>query len=229
MKHKFFENKVWFITGGSSGLGKALAFEALKAGGKVAAVARHASDHAFREWGDRFIFIQGDISQKENIHRLTGEAVARLGRIDILVNNASHLGPTPLGPFMDLECEDFENVLQTNLLAPFRFTKAVLASMILREEGIVVNISSDAAVEPYPNWGAYGSSKAALDHLTRIWAQEVPAVKFYAFDPGEMNTPMHAAAIPEADVLTLQKPQDVARRLLSELASSNPGPVRRIL
>ena len=222
MEHNFW-NRVWLITGATSGLGRALAFEALKNGGKVAAIARREPKvKEFAEWRDRYHFIRGDISRKDEVHRLVGEAFSVLGRIDVLVNNASSLGPTPLRPLLDLECEEFSGVFETNLLGPFRLTKLILPSMILRESGIVVNISSDAAVDSYPNWGVYSSSKAALDHLTRVWQSEVPEVEFYAFDPGEMNTPMHAAAVPDADVSKLRDPQAIAEKILKEIG---PGRV----
>lgn len=223
MEHNFWKSKNWLISGVTSGLGKALALEALKAGGRVAGVARTGRGlEVFSDWRRQFHFIKGDISKKETIHAIAAEAAAHLGAVDVLINNASTLGPVPLRPLLDLECEEFSEVLETNLLGPFRLTKLVLPSMVLRESGIVVNISSDAAVESYSNWGAYGSSKAALDHLTRIWQAEVPSVEFYAFDPGEMNTPMHQAAIPDADVSKLRDPAETAAKILRAIG---PGRV----
>jgi NAD(P)-dependent dehydrogenase (short-subunit alcohol dehydrogenase family) len=228
--------KTYLITGGTSGLGRALALRALELGARVAVVARRPRElEEFRRYGERFVFIEGDLSRKEAIHRIAGEVQARLGPVDVLVNNASQLGPVPLRPLLDLECEELSDVFETNLFGPFRLTKALLPSMVLRGEGAVVNISSDAAIESYPTWGAYSASKAALDHLTRIWAVELgdSGVKFFAFDPGEMDTPMHAAAIPDADPKTLRRPSDVASRILQEIenywADQSPEntPVRR--
>src|SRR4029450_9708666 len=138
---------------------------------------------------------------------------------DVLVNNASALGPIPLASLADTECEDLEHALATNLVAPFRLTRALLGALAssARERGgaVVVNISSDAAVNPYPNWGAYGASKAALAHFTRIWHEELAeeGLRFIAFDPGDMDTPLHAQAVPDADPQSLRRPEDAAREL----------------
>ena len=121
----------------------------------------------------RIIGIQGDVSSKEAIYPIAGEVHTRLGDVDVLFNVASYLGKSPLRMLMDTDCEDFEKVLQTNLVGPFRLTKAILPSMLLKQQGVVVNISSDAAVTPYAGWGAYGSSKAAVDQLTAIFQEEL--------------------------------------------------------
>ena len=123
----------------------------------------------------------------------------------MVVNNASTLGPVPLALLADTACEDLERALATNVLGPFRLTKALLGSLAssARERGgaVVVNISSDAAINAYPGWGAYGASKAALHHLSRIWHEELAAegIAVLSFDPGDMDTPLHAAAVPDAD------------------------------
>jgi NAD(P)-dependent dehydrogenase (short-subunit alcohol dehydrogenase family) len=121
----------------------------------------------------------------------------------------------PLRPLLDTECEDLERALAVNLVGPFRLTKALAGSMRLRGRGLVVAVSSDAAVTPYERWGAYGVSKAALDHLARIWAAELrgSGVRVLSVDPGEMDTDMHAEAMPEADRSSLAAPADVAARL----------------
>src|SRR5439155_17254231 len=131
----------------------------------------------------------------------TGTAAALVGEVDVVVHDASTLGAVPLRLLADTACEDLEQVLAVNLVGPFRLTKALVGPMILRGGGLVVHVSSDAAVNAYPHWGAYGASKAALDHMGRTWAAELggTGVRFLAIDPGEMDTDMHAAAIPEAD------------------------------
>jgi NAD(P)-dependent dehydrogenase (short-subunit alcohol dehydrogenase family) len=138
-----------------------------------------------------------------------------------LINNASTLGPSPLRLLLDTDCEDLERALAVNLVGPFRLTKALAGSMALRGRGLVVNISSDAAVETYPRWGAYGASKAALDQLSRVWAAELAGtgVRVLAVDPGEMNTRLHAEAMPEADPASLADPAAVARRILALIAA----------
>ena len=160
--------------------------------------------------------LAADVGAKEDIHRIAGAAAALVGPLDLLVHNASTLGPTPLRPLLDTECEDLARVLDVNLVGPFRLTKAIAGGMALRGRGLVVHVSSDAAVTGYPTWGAYGVSKAALDHLGRIWAAELEGtgVRFLTVDPGEMDTAMHAEAMPDADRATLADPAAVAERIV---------------
>ena len=220
----YWNNKKVFITGGTSGLGRALALQLVEQGASVAVLARNLDRlRELQRQDSRIHVIQGDITDKESIHRIHAEALAKLGDVDVLFNNASSLGPTPLRFLIDTECEDFSLALETNLLAPFRLTKLALASMILRNSGVVVNISSDAAIQDYSKWGAYSVSKSALDHLTRIFQAELSdtKVRFLAVDPGDMATPLHLTAIPEADVNSLHQPADSARRLISLIASED--------
>ena len=215
------------ITGASRGLGRALCLRLASLGARIGMVARGEEDlkkveEEIRASGGHAFAIAADVSDKNAIHPIAGIAAELLGPVDILINNASSLGPTPLRSLLDTECEDFEGVLQTNLLGPFRLTRALLGSMILRGGGVVVNISSDAASSAYPNWGIYSASKAALAHLTRVWAEELAAtpVKFLSLDPGEMDTRMHADAIPDADPATLARPEEVADRIAGEIAGA---------
>ena len=149
----------------------------------------------------------------------------------MLVNNASSLGPTPLALLADTECEDFELALATNVLGPFRLTKALLGALAASaREGrgsVVLNVSSDAAINAYPRWGAYGASKAALHHMSRIWHEELAAegVRFLSLDPGDMDTPLHALAVPDADPATLKRPETAARELADAIARG-PAPRR---
>jgi NAD(P)-dependent dehydrogenase (short-subunit alcohol dehydrogenase family) len=130
----------------------------------------------------------------------------------------------PLRLLLDTDCEDLSRALAVNLVGPFRLTKAIAGAMVLRGRGTVLNISSDAAVEAYERWGAYGASKAALDHLTRTWAAELAGtgVRVLAVDPGEMNTRMHAQAAPDADPTTLADPARVAAGIVAWLRA-RPG------
>src|SRR4030095_6084106 len=122
--------------------------------------------------------------------------------LDILINNASSLGPSPLRPLADTECEDFELALATNVLGPFRLTRALLGALAAAARdgtgAVVLNISRDAAISAYAGWGAYGASKAALHHMTRIWHEELTlsGIDFASVDPGDMDTPLHAQALP---------------------------------
>jgi len=217
-----FEGTGALVTGASRGLGRALA-EALAAhGAKVAMVARDAAPlgdvvAAIRARGGQAHAIAADIADKDAIHRIAGQAHALVGDIGIAVHNASTLGPVPLRLLLDTECEDLAAVLEANLIGPFRMTKVLAGAMALRGSGTIVHLSSDAAVEPYPRWGAYGISKAAQDHLSRILAAELAGtgVRVLAVDPGEMDTKMHADAIPDADRASLQRPADVAARIVS--------------
>jgi NAD(P)-dependent dehydrogenase (short-subunit alcohol dehydrogenase family) len=215
------------VTGASRGLGRALA-EALAAGGaRVALVAREPGPledvvAGIRARGGTAHAIAADIAQKDAIHRIAGQAAALVGDIGLAIHNASTLGPTPLRLLLDTECEDLEAVLAANLVGPFRLTKVLAGAMALRGAGTIIHISSDAAVEPYPRWGAYGISKAAQDHLSRILAAELAdtGVRILAVDPGEMDTRMHADAVPDADPASLQRPADVAVRIVQIVESA---------
>ena len=218
------------ITGGTSGLGLALIQEWVRRGAHVAFVARNrenvecvAREHTGAHG------IVGDISLKDDIYAIALQIVGELGGLDILINNASDLGPVPLAMLSDTECEDVERAFATNVLGPFRLTKALMGALAASaREGrgaVVLNISSDAAINAYPGWGAYGASKAALHHLSRIWGEEHAAdgVRFLSLDPGDMDTPMHAAAIPNADPATLKRPETSARELTDAIVAALPG------
>ena len=214
------------ITGGTSGLGLALVRELLGRGARVAFVARHEDDvvRVAREHAGA-TGIVGDVSRKEEIYPIAIQLLGALGGLDVLINNASSLGPVPLAPLADTECEDLEAALATNLLGPFRLTKALLGSLTASardgRQPLVINISSDAAITAYANWGAYGASKAALHHLSRIWCEELAAegVRVIAIDPGDMDTPLHALAVPDADRSTLKKPETAAREIAALIAA----------
>ena len=211
------------ITGASKGLGAALATELAREGSRVVLVARGADElektvRRIRAEGGEAHALPADVSDKRAVHGIAGAAAALVGPIDVLVHNASTLGPVPLRLLLDTQCEDLERVLQTNLIGPFRLTKIVAGAMALRGSGLVVHISSDAATNAYPRWGAYGVSKAALDHLNRLWAVELPEVRFLSIDPGEMDTEMHSQAMPEADRKALSRPAEVAQRIARMIA-----------
>ena len=205
------------VTGGTSGLGLALVRELHRRGAAVAFVARTADRvHAVAADLPGVRGIVGDVSRKDDIHPIALQVTAALDGLDVLVNNASALGPVPLVPLADTDCEDLEAALATNVVGPFRLTKALLGALAASaREGrapLVVNVSSDAAETPYPSWGAYGTSKAALRHLSRIWREELVGlgIDVAVVDPGDMDTPMHALAVPEADRATLKRPEQAA-------------------
>ncbi len=228
----FYQDRNIVITGATSGLGRALALRLHHLGAHVAGVARGAAGLAsLRHEAPRALTIQADVSRAEEIYPLAGEIQAKLGDVDILFNVASDLGPVPLRLLADTECEDFERALRTNVLGPHRLTRALLAPMLLRGSGLVVNVSSDAAVNAYPRWGAYGASKAAVDHLSRVLDEELKeaGVRCLSVDPGDMRTPMHFAAVPDADPARLRDPAESAERLLELIARNDFSQVRRIL
>src|SRR3984893_16469344 len=206
------------ITGGTSGLGLALVRELLGRGAQVEFVARGRErvERIARELAGAHGVV-GDISVKEDIHPIAIQIVGELGGVDVLVNNASDLGPASLKLLADTDCEELERALATNVTGPFRLTKALLGALSAsaRERGgaVVLNVSSDAAINAYPSWGAYGASKAALRHLSQIWNAELAAegVQFLSLDPGDMDTPLHALAVPDADPETLKRPEVAAR------------------
>jgi NAD(P)-dependent dehydrogenase (short-subunit alcohol dehydrogenase family) len=217
------------ITGGTSGLGLALTRLFSEHGARVAFVARDATRVAevARSLPGTHGLV-GDVSRKNDIYPLALQITAALDGLDVLINNASSLGPVPLALLADTECEDLEAALATNLLGPFRLTKALLGALgAAARDGrpaLVINITSDAAVSAYPGWGAYGASKAALQHLSRIWDEELreQGVQVIAVDPGDMDTPLHALAVPDADPATLKRPAQAAREVaaLIEKAST---------
>lgn len=212
------------VTGASRGLGAELLRQAVGRGARVVGVARGRAEleklvNELRAEGGEAHALAFDLGDKHAIHQLAGAAAALIGDVDVLVHNAGALGPTPLRLLLDTECEDLEQVLAVNLLGPFRLSKLIAGSMALRKTGVIVHISSDASVSAYPRWGAYSISKAALDHLSRLWGAELGehGVRSIAIDPGEMDTEMHALAIPDADPSTLARPADVARKILDAI------------
>jgi len=220
------------VTGGGRGLGAALGEALVKRGARVVLVARHEEPLravAARIGAHALAF---DVGDKESAHRITGAAAALVGPIDVLVHAASTLGPlsppqsggaTSRMPFLlDTACEDLQSVLETNLVGPFRIDKIVGGSMALRKTGVIVHVSSDAATVGYPRWGAYAVSKAAFDQLGRVLGAELGehGVKVFSVDPGEMDTKMHADAMPDADRATLARPEDVAARFVSMIENA---------
>ncbi len=213
------------ITGASRGLGLALATELSRRGWRLVVDARDPGRLAAAVAGlprpGPVTAVPGDVA--DPAHRAALAAAAG-DHLDLLVNNASALGPTPLPRLADLPPAALEDLLRTNTVAPLALVQAVLPALE-RAGGTVVSISSDAAVEPYSGWGGYGASKAALDLLTAVLAVEHPALRVVAVDPGDMATDMHAAADPGADPADLAAPGDVARALL-RLLDGDPTAAR---
>jgi NAD(P)-dependent dehydrogenase (short-subunit alcohol dehydrogenase family) len=211
---------VALITGGSRGLGLATAREFACRGARLVLTARdgHALDQAadaLRAGSSRsgeVLAVAGDVGDPDHADALVRAAVARFGRIDVLINNASALGPSPMPNLVDLAPESLWEVLRVNVLAPHTLTRLVVPSMRARRSGVIVNVTSDAGVEAYAGWGGYGASKAALEHLSRILAAELEGsgIRVYVVDPGELNTRMHQEAEPGVDLSHLPAPEAVA-------------------
>jgi NAD(P)-dependent dehydrogenase (short-subunit alcohol dehydrogenase family) len=214
---------VALITGASAGLGLALAGALAEREWNVIIDARggralHAAAEAF---GPKVIAVPGDVADPSHRQALADTA-ARTGRLDLLVNNASLLGPSPMPALIDYPLPELEAVYRTNLLAPLGLIQ--LTTGLLRASGgAIVNVSSDAAVEPYPGWGGYGSSKAALDQLTAILAAELTDLRVYGFDPGDMRTAMHQNAFPGEDISDRPEPSTVVPALLRLIHDRPPS------
>jgi len=216
------------VTGGSRGLGLALATSLVGDGwnvvidGRDESVLHDAVDALSAVPGDGEVHaIAGDIADRRHRVALL-DAVSDTGRLDLLVNNASILGPSPQPTLADYPLDEFEHVLAVNVVAPLALIQATLP--LLRESGgTVVDVTSDAAVEGYAGWGGYGSSKAALEQLSNVLAAEEPLVKVYWFDPGDMRTAMHQAAFPGDDISDRPLPETVVpalRRLVRDAPPS---------
>ena len=217
------------ITGASRGLGRALALGFAREGAALALCARGAGDleavaGQARRQGVEVVAVNADVGSARDVERLVDTALARFHRVDVLVNNASDIGPLPLPHLCDAPSVGLQRVLEVNVLGPFRLTQAVIGGMLLRGSGLIVNLTSDAAVEGYPGWGLYGASKAALEGLTRSWDAEVRdgGVRVMAVDPGDMDTAMHRAAVPDADPADLRSPEEVAEAILRVVAGGTP-------
>ena len=216
----FEAGHVAIVTGGSRGLGKALAHELLIAGLHVIVDGRDPATlaEARAELGGHgnVIALAGDVTDLRHVHALV-DAARKLGRLDLLVNNASTLGETPLPRIDSISKATFDRLFDVNVFAPLHLIQHALPLM---QAGTIVNITSDAGVEAYPGWGGYGSTKAALEHFSRVLAAELESstLRVLVADPGDMNTQMHRDAIPDADPGELRDPAESARALMRAIA-----------
>src|SRR5258708_28383771 len=217
---------VALITGASRGLGRATARALASRGWSLVADARGEDDlaGALRGFPD-VDAIAGDVTNPGHRADLTA-AVQRLGRLGVLVNNARSLGPSPLPPLRPYELGELRGVYETNLLAPLALIQ-LLTGPLEAAGGAIINVRSDAAVEAYPRWGGYGSSKAALDQITAVLAAEESDLRCYAFDPGDMRTDMHQQAFPGEDIPERPEPESGRPPLLRLINERPPtGPYR---
>jgi NAD(P)-dependent dehydrogenase (short-subunit alcohol dehydrogenase family) len=215
---------VAIVTGASRGLGLALTRELHARGWRVVVDARDATALIQSVEGlDRVVPRAGDVTDPQ--HRVDLVTAAE-GTIDLLVNNASELGPSPQPALADYPLSELRRVYEVNLIAPLALFRATLPH--LSTGAAVLDITSDAAVEPYEGWGGYGSSKAALDHLTAILAAEHPELRIYAVDPGDMRTQMHQDAFPGEDISDRPLPEDSVPGLLTLIEGTLPSGRYRI-
>jgi len=210
------------ITGGSRGLGLALARALAQRGWRLVIDARRFSelDEARASLAEltEVVAVPGDVA--DSWHR--GVLIEAAGeRIDLLVNNASTLGPSPLPPLSGYPIDALERVYRVNVVAPLALAQLALARMPAGSG--IVNVTSDAAVEAYEGWGGYGSSKAALEQLSAVLAAELPDVRVYAVDPGDMNTRMHQEAFPGEDISDRPPPRDSVPGLLALIEGDVPS------
>jgi len=221
----YAQARIALITGGSRGLGRALTTELLRAVWRVVtdgrdplALTRLLADAPNPK---ALIAVPGDVADSAHRNALLA-AVVRSGGLDLLVNNASVLGPSPLPALAGYPIDALKKVYDVNLIAPLALTQLVLPHLE-RRTGRIINISSDAAVEPYEGWGGYGSSKAALDQLTDVLAAEHPGLRIYALDPGDMRTDMHARAFPGEDISDRPEPETVVPALTQLIDGDLPS------
>jgi NAD(P)-dependent dehydrogenase (short-subunit alcohol dehydrogenase family) len=211
------------VTGASRGLGRALATALADRGWRVVMdgrdAARLSATVAAIQRHERLVAVPGDVADPRHRAALA-EAVGP--RLDLLVNNASDLGPSPLPRLAELSPDDFLRVLAVNTVAPLALLQAVLPAL-RTTHGTVMDISSDAAVEAYAGWGGYGASKAALDQVTAVLAVELPELRVVAVDPGDMATDMHQAAFPGEDISDRPAPETVVPALLALIDGDLPS------
>jgi NAD(P)-dependent dehydrogenase (short-subunit alcohol dehydrogenase family) len=214
--------QVALVTGASRGLGRALALELARRGWALSICARglaalEEAEADLRSLGAAVLVTEAELRSARDQERLVSLTLERFGHIDLLINNASELGPTPLPYLADVSPDAFIDVLNVNLVAPFRISQAVIRTMLLRGSGLVINISSDAATHGYPGWGAYAAAKAGLESMTRTWGAELEGsgVRMVSIDPGDMDTVMHRAALPDDDPTRLRRPEESALEVLA--------------
>ncbi len=217
--------KVGVVTGASLGLGAAMAAALVRDGWELVIdgrdpVALHAAAH--RLGPAHVVAVPGDVANPEHREAMAA-AVRQLGPLDLLVNNASILGPSPQPGLIDYPLDALRAVYEVNVVAPLALLQVLAPSLRAATHAQVVNITSDAAVEPYEGWGGYGSSKAALDQVTAIWAAEQAWCRTWSVDPGDMRTRLHQEAFPGEDISDRPDPTSVVPALLALLSADPPS------
>ena len=214
------QTRVALITGASRGLGLEIARLLAREGMPLVITARNETDLEAAATELRLltpvVALAGDVAEPEHARRLVALGNERFGGIDVLINNASTIGPSPMPALADYPLDAFSEVLAVNLTAPLHLIQLVLPHMRERRDGVIINVTSDAAVQAYPGWGGYGVSKAALEHLTRVLEAELEGsgIRTYIVDPGDMDTEMHRQAEPGVDLSHLPGPEQSAPAFL---------------
>jgi NAD(P)-dependent dehydrogenase (short-subunit alcohol dehydrogenase family) len=223
-KHAMTHNHTALITGASRGLGLALARELARRGWTLILDARgvEALEAVRAELSKltNVITITGDVTEPAH-RRALADAARMVDGLDVVVNNASTLGLSPQPALLDYPLDVLEQVYRTNVIAPLAIIQSVRHD--LRPNARIINVTSDAGVEPYEGWGGYGSSKAALEHLSAILAEENPSWRVYWVDPGDMRTQMHQEAFPGEDISDRPLPEESVPGLLALLEGDLPG------
>ncbi len=210
------------ITGATAGLGRALAMALDEAGHRLILTGRDPERlRTLRLALPDALLVPGDVT--DPAHRLALVEAVGDRPLDVLVHNASDLGPSPMVPLADLTPDRFRVILEANVVAPLALTGSLLPALRRAVAPSLVTISSDAAVEHYETWGGYAASKAALDRLAGTWAVEEPRLRAYAVDPGDMRTAMHQAAFPGEDISDRPLPEEVAVPGIRALLGSRPA------
>jgi NAD(P)-dependent dehydrogenase (short-subunit alcohol dehydrogenase family) len=219
------QQRVAVITGASQGLGMALARGLAERGWSLVLDARRADrlEAAVAELRARAEVhaIAGDVTDPEHQDQIVA-AVHELGRLDLLVNNASTLGESPLPTLARIDVDVFRRIFEVNVVAPLALTQQLLVPLV-ESHGTILNVTSDAGAEAYPAWGGYGSSKAALEHLSSVLAVEQPDVRVVVADPGDMRTEMHQDAFPGDDISDRPLPEAIVPALLDLIEGDQPG------
>ena len=223
------KNKVVMITGVTQGLGKALTLRFAKEGAKLAVCARRVKElegvkKEAESHGAEVLAVTADISLPRDAEKFVALTIETFGRIDVLINNASILGPSPMPLLMDYPEEDFAEVIRVNSISPFLIARRVIPAMLVRGEGSIINVTSEAGHVGYAGWGAYGISKFAVEGLTQTWADELKGtnLRMNMVDPGEMDTEMHSLAVPDCDY-EIAPPGDVVEVFLFLASEESKG------
>jgi NAD(P)-dependent dehydrogenase (short-subunit alcohol dehydrogenase family) len=221
--------KVVLITGASKGLGRALTLAFAKEGARLAICSRTSNEllkvkEEAEALGTEVLAVTADISLTRDVERFVAMTEEAFGQIDVLINNASILGPSPMPLLLDYPEEDFAEVLRVNSISPFLVARRVIPGMLQRNHGSIINVTSEAGNVGYAGWGAYGISKFAVEGLTETWADELSEtnLRVNMVDPGEMDTDMHRLAVPDCDY-SLAKPEDVVNVFLYLASDKSAG------